>query len=112
MKENAYMSRETKQIIATLKVVDTQDVLSFSLDKDYLIHLKNDAGQLEIKAVFSALLECMLKQPLKLVLKVDDNYSNGLLKDVCSAYISDLNSELDQVARNIPETLLSSLSNP
>lgn len=108
MKESAYTSRETKQITATLKVEDSQDVLSFSIDKNYLIHLKSDTGQIEIKAVFSALLECMLKQPVKIVLEIDSNYSNGLLKDVCSAYISDLNNELDQTARSIPELLLSS----
>lgn len=107
MKENAFTSRETRTVTATLRIDDAQDVLVFSLDKKYTIHLKSNSSQLEIKTVFSALLDSLLKQPIKIVLEIEDGYSNNLLKDVCSAYIEDLNKEIDQIARKIPEAIIS-----
>lgn len=105
MKENAYMSLDTRTIIAQLKVENSQDVLVFVLDRNYTIHLRSETSQIEIKTVFSALLECLLKQPIKVALDIDKAYDNNLLKDVCTAYIGDLNNEIDQIAHKIPVVL-------
>lgn len=107
MKESVYMSREVRTIIAQLKIENSQDVLIFVLEKNHTIHLKSETSQIEIKTVFSALLECLLKQPIKVVLEIDNTYDNNLLKDVCTAYIGDLNNEIDQIAHKIPAVLTS-----
>lgn len=106
MKGNAYMSRDARVINAYLKTDNTQDVLIFSIEKDYVIHLKSEHNQLEIKSVFSALLECLLKQPITVALIIDSSYDNTLIKDVCKSYIDDLNRELDQIVRKIPKDLI------
>lgn len=58
--------------------------------------LNDSSSQLQIKEVFSKLLEELLLFDIDLVLEIQEGYSKGLYKDVFTEYISELNKELKQ----------------
>ncbi len=101
MKGRVYMKQvENKQIKVILTVKGETDVLVFLLDDEspekYTINLNDSSSQLQIKEVFSKLLEELLLFDIDLVLEIQEGYSKGLYKDVFTEYISELNKELKQ----------------
>ena len=101
MKGRVYMKQvENKQIKVILTVQEETDVLVFLLDDEspekYTINLNDSSSQLQIKEVFSKLLEELLSFDIDLVLEIQEGYSKGLYKDVFTEYISELNKELKQ----------------
>ena len=101
MKGRVYMKQvENKQIKVILTVQGETDVLVFLLDDEspekYTINLNDSSSQLQIKEVFSKLLEELLSFDIDLVLEIQEGYSKGLYKDVFTEYISELNKELKQ----------------
>ena len=101
MKGRVYMKQvENKQIKVILTVKGETDVLVFLLDDEspekYTINLNDSSSQLQIKEVFSKLLEELLLFDIDLVLEIQDGYSKGLYNDVFTEYISELNKELKQ----------------
>ena len=91
---------ENKKITVKLTVCGETDVLIFLLDEanpgKYIINLNDSSSQLQIKEVFSKLLEELLLFDIDLVLEIQEGYSKGLYKDVFTEYISELNKELKQ----------------
>lgn len=101
MKGRVYMKQaENKKITVKLTVCRKTDVLIFLLDEanpeKYIINLNDSSSQLQIKEVFSKLLEELLLFDIDLVLEIQEGYSKGLYKDVFTEYISELNKELKQ----------------
>ena len=91
---------ENKKITVKLTVCGETDVLIFLLDEanpeKYIINLNDSSSQLQIKEVFSELLEELLLFDIDLVLEIQEGYSKGLYKDVFTEYILELNKELKQ----------------
>ena len=94
-----------KQIAVLLTVVGESDVLNFLLDQEkpdeYVVNLNSDTSQSELKKVFSKLLELIIENDVKLVLKIAEGYSKVLYMDVCTVYIDDLNREISSVAESV-----------
>ena len=94
-----------KQIEVLLTVVGESDVLNFILDQEkpdeYVVNLNSDTSQSELKKVFSKLLELIIENDVKLVLKISEGYSKVLYMDVCIVYIDDLNREISNVAESV-----------
>ena len=94
-----------KQIEVLLTVVGESDVLNFRLDQEkpdeYVVNLNSDTSQSELKKVFSKLLELIIENDVKLVLKIAEGYSKVLYMDVCTVYIDDLNREISSVAESV-----------
>lgn len=94
-----------KQIEVLLTVVGESDVLNFILDQEkpdeYVVNLNSDTSQSELKKVFSKLLELIIENNVKLVLKIAEGYSKVLYMDVCTVYIDDLNREISSVAESV-----------
>lgn len=110
MKGRVYMKQaENKKITVKLTVCGETDVLIFLLDEanpeKYIINLNDSSSQLQIKEVFSKLLEELLLFDIDLVLEIQESYSKGLYKDVFSEYISELNKELKQTKSMIKKEL-------
>lgn len=86
-----------------------EDVLVFLLDESnpemYVINLNSDSSQVEIKKIFSKILELLVSNDLLLEFSIAEGYSKGLYKDVCSEYITELQKEISSVK----ETLLKEL---
>lgn len=93
------------QIEVLLTVVGESDVLNFILDQEkpdeYVVNLNSDTSQSELKKVFSKLLELIIENDVKLVLKIAEGYSKVLYMDVCTVYIDDLNHEISSVAESV-----------
>lgn len=100
---------ETKEIDVLLTVMGDSDVLVFNLDTEdpdkYVIDLNDTAGQVKIKEVFSKLLEMLLNEKLTLRFRIAEGYSKELYKDVCSEYIEELNTEIEQVIESVKYAL-------
>ena len=94
-----------KQIEVLLTVVGESDVLNFRLVQEkpdeYVVNLNSDTSQSELKKVFSKLLELIIENDVKLVLKIAEGYSKVLYMDVCTVYIDDLNREISSVAESV-----------
>ena len=100
---------ENKVIEVQLTVIGETDVLIFNLDEGnpekYIINLNDPAGQTQIKEVLAKLLEMLLDMSFILELKIAEEYSKGLYKDVCLEYIAELNREICQVKESITKAL-------
>lgn len=100
---------ENKEITVSLTVCEETDVLVFLLDEanpeKYIINLNDSSSQLQIKEVFSKLLEELLLYDIDLVLKIQEGYSKGLYKEVFTEYISELNKELKQIKSMMKKVL-------
>ena len=94
-----------KVIDVCLTVSGDADVLVFALDEEhpdcYTVSLSTSSGQNDLQKVFSKLLQMLLGEDIVLNLTIADGYSKGLQKDVCQAYIDDLNRELVQVKESM-----------
>jgi hypothetical protein len=104
MKENESMSHSTI-IEAVLKKSGDQDLLIFNLEREHKIQLNSSDGQQIIKELFSDILSFMLKKPITINLRIEESYGNSLMIDVCKAYIKDLNKEISQISKTLPEEL-------
>ena len=98
------------QTIEVLLIADNEkDSLIFKIDEKnpnaFQINLNSDSNQMQIKEVFSKLLEILIEQDIVLELVVDANYTKGLYKDVCKEYIKELNAEIENVKHLIREKL-------
>lgn len=93
------MKQRTIEVVLTTSV--DADILVFMLDEahpdTYTVHLNSATSQNELKDVFSKLLQILLEEDVALKLIVADGYDRVLYKEVCMAYIDDLNCELAQV---------------
>lgn len=110
MKGKVYMKQaENKKIKVVLTVLGETDALVFLLDENepekYIINLNYSSCQVQIKEVFSKLLEELFKFDIDLYLEIQEGYSKGLYKDVCKEYIAELNKELVQVKNSINKEL-------
>lgn len=84
-----------------LTVSGDADVLVFALDEEYpdcyTVSLSTSSSQNDLQKAFSKLLQMLLDEDIVLSLAIADGYSKVLQKEVCQAYIDDLNRELMQV---------------
>ena len=111
MKGRVFMKQaENKKITVKLTVCGETDVLIFLLDETnpekYIINLNDSSSQLQIKEVFSKLLEELILFDIDLVLEIQEDYSKGLYKDVFTEYISELNKELKQTKSMMKKELV------
>lgn len=104
MKENESMSHNMV-IDAILKKIGDQDLLVFIMEKEHKIQLNSSDCQQSIKELFSDILTLMLRKAVTINLRVEDSYSNTLMIDVCKAYVKDLNKEIDQISKTLPEDI-------
>ena len=100
MKENTSMSQEV--ISVKLAKREEQDILIFDLPSEenpegLLVDLNSEQGQADLKVVFTALLEKMLKAKISLKYSIDEGYSVALYKDVCKDYVEALDKEIKKV---------------
>lgn len=107
MKGRIFMSQKVIDVILTVSA--DVDVLAFQLDEKnpdaYTVNLNSSASQLELKRVFSKLLQLLLEEDIILQLVVAEGYGKILHKDVCREYIDDLNRELVQVKENLQKDI-------
>ena len=99
----------SQTIDVLLTVSGEEDVLIFKIDEehpeDYYIELNSDSNQMQLKELFSKLLEKLIDTDIELKLTVAEGYSKALYKDVCREYIDELNSEIVNVKSQIDEQL-------
>ena len=67
--------------------------------------LKDDESQNNLKNIFVKLLTEITKYPVELQFLENPEYKTGLYIDVCKEYIKDLNKEITNVRKNMPEKL-------
>ena len=107
MKGKVYMNQ--KIICVRLMDYNQSDVLSFVLDEnkpeEYIVNLNDADSQQALKHVFSKLLNMLIETDIELSLEIDDDYTKGLYKDVCSEYIVELNKELQEVKKILNESI-------
>ncbi|MBU3093824.1 hypothetical protein KPL35_17470 [Clostridium sp. CF011] len=95
------MNLETKIIEVELK---ENDILAFFIKtNEYQVNLKSEDSQNELKTIFSALLEEMIANPIKLNFKTANGYNKGLYIDVCTEYVKELNREINEVSNRVPQ---------
>jgi len=104
MKENESTSHNVV-IDAILKKIGDQDLLVFMMEKEHKIQLNSSDCQQCIKELFSDILTLMLRKAVTINLRVEDSYSNTLMIDVCKAYVKDLNKEIAQISKTLPEDI-------
>lgn len=67
--------------------------------------LNDDESQNNLKSIFVKLLTEITKYPIELQFLEKPEYKTGLYIDVCKEYIKDLNKEITNVRKNMPEKL-------
>lgn len=100
MNENTSTNQEAISVKLTKK--NEKDVLLFGLNSEEHpdgigVELNSERGQLDLKVVFSKLLEKMLNEQVVLEYFVEEGYSVNLFREVCKDYIEALNKEICQV---------------
>ena len=65
-----------------------------------------ETSQNDLRIVFANLLTELINTPIKLEFEDRADYKTGLYIDVCKEYIKDLNREIINVRKNIPEKLV------
>ncbi|MEE1126545.1 MAG: hypothetical protein U0L18_11560 [Acutalibacteraceae bacterium] len=82
-----------------------EDVLLFLLDDNnpemYALNLNSDNNQVEIKKIFSKILELLINDDILLDFSIAEGYSKGLYKDVCSEYVAELQKEISSVKESL-----------
>ena len=93
------------QIILEVKLFaenTDDDILAFAFeDEECRVNLNSDSCQGELKEVFSKLVKLCLQNEVTLKRRIEDGYSRGLYKDVCSEYVTELQRELDRIKDRI-----------
>lgn len=100
-----YMNQENKMINVHLERCDNNDYMVFEFEEKIAVCLNEKSGQSELKTVFSILLTQLIQQPVKLEYQENKEYKVGLYIDVCQEYLKDLNREIANVRKNMPESL-------
>lgn len=99
------MSQEEKLVRVHLEKREEQDYMIFEFEEESVVCLNNESSHNELKLVFSKLLAILIVGAVKLEFINVKEYSTGLYIDVCKEYINDLNREISNVRKNIPEKL-------
>ena len=108
MKGRISMNQITLEVELIAESTD-DDILLFKFeDGDCRVNLNTDSCQVELKEVFSRLIKLSIENEITLSLRIQDGYSRGLYKDVCTEYISELQRELNNVRENIRREMTAS----
>lgn len=102
MKEKISMNQE--KISVVLYDNNGVDTLRFDfpeIKEGILVNLDKTSGQKDLKKVFETLLKKLNSSDVTLELTIEKQYKKGLFKEVCTEYISDLNSEIQQIRAEI-----------
>ena len=105
MIERIFMNQESKVINVHLEKRENKDYLVFDFEETAEVCLNKDASQNDLKSIFVKLLTEITKHPIELHFLENSEYKTGLYIDVCKEYIKDLNKEITNVRKNIPEKL-------
>lgn len=98
------MNQEIKIINVELKKENESDILSFFIEEEeHHVSLNSENSQNDLKEIFSILLGQMINNPIELNFQIAQDYKSGLFIDVCSEYIKELNREIKQVIKKIPQ---------
>ena len=79
--------------------------LVFGFEEVAEVCLNDDESQNNLKSIFVKLLTEITKYPIELQFLEKPEYKTGLYIDVCKEYIKDLNKEITNVRKNMPEKL-------
>ncbi len=103
--EGIYMNQEDKIVNVRLEKREKNDYMIFEFEEEIVVSLNEESGQSELKTLFSVLLTELMQKTVKLEYIENNDYKVGLYIDVCQEYIKDLNREISNVRKNIPERL-------
>lgn len=94
-KEGIYMNQRIINVYLTTLGED-QDVLRFSFSQNSYMDIDLDSAtcQADIKKLFSELLQIAMTEDVKLNFASEEGFPRELYKDVCEAYIKDIEREL------------------
>ena len=84
---------------------ENKDYLVFGFEEVAEVCLNDDESQNNLKSIFVKLLTEITKYPIELQFLEKPEYKTGLYIDVCKEYIKDLNKEITNVRKNMPEKL-------
>lgn len=99
------MNQENKVVKVRLEKNKSSDYMVFEFDKEIAVCLNEENGQNELKDVFSILLEELIQAPIEFKYTENKEYKVLLYIDVCKEYLKDLNREISNVRKNMPERL-------
>jgi len=99
------MNQADKIINVHLEKRDKKDYMIFEFHEEIVVCLNEESGQSELKTVFSVLLTELIQNSVKLEYIENKEYKVGLYIDVCQEYVKDLNREISNVRKNMPESL-------
>ena len=99
------MNQESKVINVHLEKRENKDYLVFGFEEAAEVCLNDDESQNNLKSIFVKLLTEITKYPIELQFLEKPEYKTGLYIDVCKEYIKDLNKEITNVRKNMPEKL-------
>ena len=100
-----FMNQESKVINVHLEKRENKDYLVFGFEEVADVCLNDDESQNNLKSIFVKLLTEITKYPIELQFLEKPEYKTGLYIDVCKEYIKDLNKEITNVRKNMPEKL-------
>ena len=100
-----FMNQESKAINVHLEKRENKDYLVFGFEEVAEVCLNDDESQNNLKSIFVKLLTEITKYPVELQFLENPEYKTGLYIDVCKEYIKDLNKEITNVRKNMPEKL-------
>lgn len=105
MKGETFMNQEEKLIKVYLEEREKKDYLVFDFDEKKAVCLNSEQSQNELKAVFTVLLSELINHSITLEFENRPDYRAGLYIDVYKEYVKDLNREIENVRKQIPEKL-------
>ena len=100
-----FMNQESKVINVHLEKRENKDYLVLGFEEVAEVCLNDDESQNNLKSIFVKLLTEITKYPIELQFLEKPEYKTGLYIDVCKEYIKDLNKEITNVRKNMPEKL-------
>ena len=101
MKGKIFMNQMIIKVELLEEDSDT-DILRFHIGEDLLsVNLNSKNCQADLKSVFSALLNMMVTNDIRLELEVNPDFNRVMYKEVCNQYIEDLNRELNEVKEEL-----------
>ncbi len=103
MRERISMNREEMIINVHLEQEEMIDYLVFEFDQPKKVNLNEESNQNQLKEVFIDILSRMVSNKVKIVFVDNEEYRVGLYIDVCKEYIKDLNREINNVAKTMPD---------
>lgn len=93
-----------KTLDVKLYLEENTDYLEFNIEgKIHKLDVNSEDNQEDIKKMFCDLVPLVEASEVELILSVEDDYDNVLLKEVSASYIKDLNAELDNVRASLLE---------